>query len=171
MSGPWTDWIPGVLSKKQLKLLCKDGYITSVTGYADDKNGPIDHSAIDLTLGSEAYHMVKGSVKPFGDRYEHGIKSQGLAEKLKPDGDGAYVLKRTKTYLFKLKENIRFKEEARIHGQATAKSTIGRMDVLARLIVDGMDCYEAFDPVGLDRGSGEMYLEITPMTFNVRIKD
>jgi len=171
MSGPWSDWIPGALSEKQLKLLCKDGYITDVVGYEDDKNGPIDHSAIDLTLSSQVYQMAKGSVKPFGDRYEHGIKSQQLAEQLDPDEDGAYVLKRTKTYLFKLRERIRFKYDAKIHGQATAKSTIGRMDVLARLIVDGMDCYESFDPVGLGRGSGEMYLEITPMTFNVRVKE
>ena len=32
------------------------------------------------------------------------------------------------------------------YGQATAKSSVGRLDVLARLIVDGMDHYEAFHP-------------------------
>lgn len=171
MNGPWSDWIPGALSKKQLKLLCKDGYITDVVGYEDDKNGPIDHSAIDLTLSNEAYQMIRGSVKPFGGRYLHDVTSHDLAKPLNPDGDGAYVLERTKTYLFKLKEIIRFNEDAKIHGQATAKSTIGRMDVLARLVVDGMNCYEAFDPVELGRGRGEMYLEVTPMTFNVRVKE
>lgn len=171
MNGPWSDWIPGALSNSQLRLLCKDAYIDGVNGWEDKTDGPVGYSAIDLTLSNEAHRMVRGSVKPFRDRYEHGVISQGLAERLDPDDDGAYILKRTNTYLFKLKERIRFKEEARLHGQATAKSTIGRMDVLARLIVDGMDCYEAFDPLGLDRGSGEMYLEITPMTFNVRVKE
>jgi len=44
------------------------------------------------------------------------------------------------------------------------------MDVLARLIVDGMDGYENFTPEGLKTGNGDLYLEITPITFNVRVK-
>lgn len=172
MSEPWKDWIPGVLSDNQVKQLCEEGYVGNVDNWRDDEEGPIDYSAIDLTLTGEGYQMVKGSVKPFGDRYEHFITSQGLAEALTPDADGSYKLKRTKTYLFKLKERIGLGSKgARIYGQATAKSTIGRMDVLARLIVDGMDRYEGFDPEGLDNGSGDMYLEITPMTFNVRVRE
>ncbi len=171
MNKPWKGWIPGVLSKNQIKELCKQGYITNVDNCEDDENCPIDYSAIDLTLTDECYRMDKGSVKPVGDRYEHFIKSQNLAEELTPDDIGAYKLKRSNTYLFKLKERIGLGNKgARIHGQATAKSTIGRMDVLARLIVDGMDRYEGFDPEGLDKGNGDMYLEITPMTFHVQVK-
>ena len=169
MSEPWKDWLPGVLSKNQVKQLCRDGYIQNVDNFEDDENGPIDYSAIDLKLTGEGYRMVNGSVKPFGDRYINCIKAQGLIERL-PVND-VYDLKRTQTYLFKLKEHIEFRNKgARIYGQATAKSTIGRMDVLARLIVDGMDHYEGFNPKGLDSGTGEMYLEITPMTFHVRVK-
>ncbi len=168
MDEPWRDWIPGVLSKSQLRRLCRDNYIENVEGCDDDDKGPIDYSALDLTLTGEGYRMIDGSVKPFGDRYESQIKSQGLLERLGPDGNGAYLLKGTYTYLFKLREKLRFKE---LYGQATAKSTIGRMDVLARLIVDGADYYEGFDPIALRRGSGEMYIEITPMTFNVRVKE
>ncbi len=170
MNNPWRHWIPGVLSKEQLKELCKEGYIEGVAGWEDDEKGPIDYSALDLTLVDEGYRMTKGSVKPFGDRYESQIRSQHLVEQLHPDGDGAYVLNATRTYLFKLKERLKFKDDARLYGQATAKSTIGRMDVLARLIVDGADHYEGFDPDALRRGSGDMYIEITPMTFNVRVK-
>jgi len=170
MAEPWRDWIPGVLSKDQLKELCKEGYIEGVTEWNDDDNGPLDYSALDLTLADEGYRMKRGSVKPFGDRYVSQIKAQSLVEPLQPDGDGAYVLKATDTYLFKLKEKLRFKESARLYGQATAKSTIGRMDVLARLIVDGADHYEGFDLDALRRGSGDMYIEITPMTFNVRVR-
>jgi len=170
MNEPWKDWIPGVLSKNQIRQLCQDGYIQNVDNFEDDKNGPIDYSAIDLRLTGEGYQMVKGSVKPFGDRYKHIIEQQGLIERL--PGDDVYELKRTNTYLFKLKERIALGNKgARIYGQATAKSTIGRMDVLARLIVDGMDHYEGFNPEGLDSGNGDMYLEITPMTFNVRVKE
>lgn len=170
MNGPWKNWIPGVLSNGQLKELCREGYITDVEGWQDD-DGPVDYSALDLTLTGERWVMTKGSVKPSGPRYEHDIKSKNMVDELKADKDGAFVLKRTYTYLFKLKEKIRFKADAHLYGQATAKSTIGRMDVLARLIVDGADHYEGFVPEALDAGSGEMYIEITPMTFNVRVKE
>ncbi len=171
MSEPWKKWIPGVLSKAQLQELCKDNHIENVEGWEDDDKGPIDYSALDLTLGDKGYRMTKGSVKPFGNRYESQIKSQHLVEEFSPDSDGAYVLQATHTYLFKLKERLTFKEDARLYGQATAKSTVGRMDVLARLIVDGADRYESFDPDARHRGSGDMYIEITPMTFNVRVKE
>jgi dCTP deaminase len=169
MSEPWKDWIPGVLSKGQLKELHEQGYILNIEKWKDDDS----YSAFDLTLTNEGYRMTKGSVKPFGDCYESQIKHQALLEKLEPDQDGAYLLKRTCTYLFKLKErlHVNLLRQSRLYGQATAKSTIGRMDVLARLIVDGADYYEGFDPRALGRGNGDMYLEITPMTFNVRVKE
>ena len=170
MNEPWKHWIPGVLSKNQLKDLCSEGYIEAVADWDDDKEGPIDYSALDLTLTDEGYRMTEGSVKPFGDRYESQIKSQGLIDRLQPDNDGTYTLKATQTYLFKLREKLRFKEDACLYGQATAKSTVGRMDVLARLIVDVADHYEGFDPEALHQGSGDMYIEVTPMTFNVRVK-
>ncbi len=168
MSEPWKNWIPGVLSKGQLKELWRQGYIQNIEQWKDDDS----YSAFDLTLTNEGYRMTKGSVKPFGDRYESQIKPQGLIERLEPDQDGAYLLKRTYTYLFRIKERLNLSEDARLYGQATAKSTVGRMDVLARLIVDGARYYEGFDPNTFrEKGTGEMYLEITPMTFNVRIKE
>jgi dCTP deaminase len=171
MSEPWKKWIPGVLCKTQVKQLCEEGYITNVDNWEDDEEGPIDYSAIDLTLMDEGYHMEKGSVKPWGVRYKHDILRHRLATKLQPNNEGAYVLKRTHTYLFQIREKLQDLRGSRIYGQATAKSTIGRVDVLVRLIMDGMDSYEGFNPEGLESGNGEMYLEITPMTFNVRVKE
>ncbi|MGD0942382.1 MAG: 2'-deoxycytidine 5'-triphosphate deaminase, partial [Terracidiphilus sp.] len=76
-----------------------------------------------------------------------------------------------KTYVFKLAERLHPKfEKIGIHGQATAKSSIGRVDVLARLIVDGMDQYERFSAEKLESQSGDMYLEVTPFTFRVNVK-
>lgn len=171
MAEPWKDWIPGVLSKVQVGELCSEGHIDAVDDWNSDDpdKNPIDYSAIDLSLTGEGYQMTRGSVKPFGDRFMHFCKAQGLVEGLAETD--SYELKRANTYLFKLKEKLRLPQEAKIYGQATAKSTIGRMDVLARLIVDGMDEYEGFNPEGVASGSGDMYLEITPMTFNVRVKE
>jgi dCTP deaminase len=53
----------------------------------------------------------------------------------------------------------------------TAKSSVGRLDVLARLVVDGSSRYEGFTPDESGQSSGEMFLEITPMTFPIRIKE
>lgn len=169
MNMPWKNWIPGVLCKKQVQELCSQGHIQNVVDWNSDDpdKNPIDYSAIDLSLTGEGYRMAHGSVKPFGDRYMHFNKESHLVESL-PEAE-SYELKRANTYLFKLKEKLHLPKEAKIYGQATAKSTLGRMDVLARLIVDGMDEYEGFDPEGVAKG-GDMYLEITPMTFNVRVK-
>lgn len=160
---PWKDWIPGVLSKKQMRILCESEHIANVP----DTEKALDHSSIDLHLSDEAYEMIKGSVKPTGGRYTR-VKSQGLAKVFTSGEEGLFTLQPKKSYLFKLQEKLQDLRGSKIHGQATAKSTIGRMDVLARLIVDGMNCYDTFDHDHL--ATGDMYLEITPITFRVNVK-
>src|SRR6266852_2419587 len=169
MQFPWKHWIPGALNKSQLKDLCEVGLIN----VGKLRSGALDESAIDLYLSAEGYEMKNGSVKPASSyHYSWFLKRQKLSRKLPKPGNDVYTLRAKKTYVFKLQERLeRELGVAGFHGQATAKSSVGRVDVLARLIVDGMDTYESFDPSGLDRGSGEMYLEITPMTFPVRVKE
>jgi dCTP deaminase len=170
MQEPWEKWIPGVLNPAQMAELCDLGLIIGNGSLKD----AIDNSAIDLSLSVEAYRMVQGSVKPPGSGYSYGwfIKHNRLAEVIKPAQDGTFTLNAKGTYVFKLNERLSANAlaKAEIHGQATAKSSIGRIDVLARLIVDGMDTYECFSPKGLANGTGDMYLEITPITFHVKVK-
>src|SRR5712691_11388638 len=148
--------------------LLSEGYVTS-TG-----SEPIlDHSSMDLTLSDEAFRMTAGSVKPSeGPSYDWFIsKKMKLAEPHPVSGDGTFRLEARTTYVFKLREKLESGlRGSGIHGQATAKSSVGRVDVLARLIVDGMRTYERFDQPGLGAGSGKMYLEITPITFPVMVK-
>lgn len=160
-SGPWDHWIPGALSKNQVKQLYKLGLIRLNEGDLD-----IGACSIDLTLADEGFLMEMGSVKPAtGSRYRDELKVR-----LEKCGD-SYLLKRRKTYVFPLRERLtRSLGEAGFYGQATAKSSIGRLDVLARLIVDGMDTYECFDAERLKKASGMMYLEITPITFDIRVR-
>lgn len=173
MGEPWDDWIPGVLNRDQMERLWQTGHIISEKGSLDQAIAE-SKSAIDLSLSDAAYVMMQGSVKPPGtDRaYDWFIKHEGLADPIDPSSDGAFTLNAKKTYVFKLNERLNASglSAAGFHGQATAKSSVGRIDVLARLIVDGMDTYERFDPDGLRRCAGGMYLEITPITFNVRVK-
>ncbi len=165
---PWKEWIPGVLSKNQVEQLCKESYISN---YSD--SGPqIDYSSIDLHLSNEGYGMIEGAIKPSGPRYNHILnKNMKLARKLSKDENGYFLLKSKETYIFKIKEEISLGDCNSIYGLATAKSTIGRMDVLVRLIVDGVDRYDYCDPDGLKRGNGNMYVEITPITFHIFVKE
>lgn len=164
-TAPWKDWIPGALSGEQVRALVESGDIDGVR----DPDTAIDHSAIDLTLADHGYLMPKGSVKPFGSKYLHDVQKAGLVEELKPDVDGTFHLDACKTYLFPLRETLRFKgHQCPIHGQATAKSSVGRMDVLARLIVEGSSDYDSYGPTDLTHCS--MYVEVTPITFNVQVK-
>jgi dCTP deaminase len=162
---PWDNWIPGVLNKSQMLALSREGILT----VSDEAIG---EASIDLTLTDEAYRMLQGSVKPGGDdRYSVILKNAKLSEKLEVPPDGIFTLEREKTYVFKLKERLDSEfADIGIFGQATAKSSVGRVDVLARLIVDGMDQYERFDAGALKSRSGDMYLEITPFTFRVKVK-
>lgn len=161
-SKPWKSWIPGVLSKHQMRELIEGCYIKGTNTEL------LDNSSLDLRLADEGYVMVQGSVKPRGNGYLESLKQDNLVKKLTPESDGTFKLCVRHTYLFPLQEKISELQGSGIFGQATAKSSVGRMDVLARLIVDGMDVYESFDHSKLE--TGDMYVELTPMTFNVVVK-
>lgn len=164
MSLPWSDWIPGVLSNRQVRELCNQGYLTQ-TGPAPS----IDYSSIDLTLQAEGWVLPGGSIKPSGRSFLHFVQQHELATPLESK-DGVFDLEPRRTYLFRIQERIGPLRDSGIYGQATAKSSVGRLDVLARLVVDGTSRYEGFTPDDLSQSSGEMFLEITPMTFHVRVK-
>ncbi|MGA2404690.1 MAG: 2'-deoxycytidine 5'-triphosphate deaminase [Syntrophobacteraceae bacterium] len=169
MPDPWDEWIPGVLNQEQMKDLCERDLIKLNAPFDE---GFLDASSIDLHLTKDAFQMIKGSVKPTRDRpYSYFLKQSYLAREHFPEKDGAFLLKNKETYVFKLRERLgKPLAELGVFGQATAKSSVGRVDVLARLIVDGMDTYESFTPQCFDSGGGDMYLEITPITFSVLVK-
>jgi hypothetical protein len=47
---------------------------------------------------------------------------------------------------------------------------VGRVDVLARLIIEGSADYESFTHDEASKSSGDMYVEITPITFDVLVR-
>jgi len=165
---PWKDerWLPGVLNKEQMIALMEAHLLLNV-----DREKTIDNdaSALDLHLSGDAYYMKQGSIKPFNKSYHEIINDSVYAEKLNKNED-TFLLEKEKCYIFKIKEALHPCIKASpIFGQATAKSTVGRIDVIARLIVDGMKEYEKFNPSEVV--SGEMFLEITPINFNVKVKE
>lgn len=161
----WLGWVPGVLSKRQVKDLCDSDLIRDV----QNPDASVDESSIDLSLSNQVYHLTEGSVKPFSHApYFDTLRRRSLLEPVTPDKD-IFVLKRLNTYLVRVREQLSRKlSNTRLFGQATAKSSIGRVDVLVRIIVDGMDGYDFYDS---NRATeGEMFAEITPIGFNVCIR-
>ena len=120
------------------------------------------------------YQLVGGSVKPTGNSaFIPELREQGVLTEIQPNEKGEFLLRRATTYVFEIAQRVLQVSrlaDADMHGQATARSSVGRVDVLARLIVDGMGAYEYFDPQGLRGSSGRMYVEITPLSFDVLVK-
>lgn len=165
MTAIWHSWVPGVLSKPQLTEICRSGFVGGLEDY-----GAIDHSSLDLSITDEAYRLTRGTVKPFGANFLEVITGEGLAERIQPDGDRCFRLEPGISYLFRIRETIEGDGGGSIYGQSTAKSSIGRLDVLVRLIVDGMKHYEGFNPKAIKTGRASMFLEVTPITFPVMVR-
>ncbi|MBL9144958.1 MAG: 2'-deoxycytidine 5'-triphosphate deaminase [Verrucomicrobiaceae bacterium] len=158
------DWMPGVLCKEQLEKLV--GLV--ILG---DLPADFDKSSMDLTLSRDGWELKNGALKPSRGPYlQQKHTYSGFFEDLVADESGQFILYPGKTYLFKTQQRLHAKsiKELGIFGQATARSSIGRLDVLARLIVDGMNCYEGFRPDEVE--SGDMFVEITPLSFPISVK-
>ncbi len=166
---PWDRWIPGVLSRAQVTDLINGNHLENFDSKASD------HSSIDLHVTGEVYLLTEGSVKPSGGNYLQSLKTHGLAKALGSNSkNNGFLLESRKTYLFRLKERLGTTNEfksADFYGQSTAKSSIGRLDVLARLIVDGSQLYEGFTPTALTEGNGCLFLEVTPITFPIIVHE
>jgi dCTP deaminase len=123
-------------------------------------------AAIDLPLGDKYWEML-GSCRT-GSEY----KVADLIHKysIHPDetkslGKDSVLLKKRHVYLFKADCALDL-TGTRIEGKATARSSIGRLDVLVRLLVDGSG---TFDFVDKDKRH-ELYVEVTPISFDLIVK-
>lgn len=167
---PWEKeyWLPGVLSNKQLKTLISKNYIKGVNN-VDKACG---YSSFDLFLSDVGYKMKKGSIKPNSKKmYSEYLADNNLAEQI-TSNDSIYQLDKNNCYVFKLEETIGNRLiNGNFYGQATPKSSIGRTDVIVRLIIDGMSQYDLLNPDEIDNdATGDMFVEIIPISFNVQVK-
>ena len=149
---------PGVLNQDQIVSL-KGSVIEELI--EDD----VDLSAFDLHLSEEGWEM-KGSTKPLCQ--EDITKIIGNYRENHLDDNGAWTLETGKTYIFQLREYLKLPKDKMFFCKATGKSSIGRLDVLARLMVN--KC-ASFDTIDRDSYEGSLYLEVTPITFPVRVQE
>lgn len=75
------------------------------------------------------------------------------------------VLQKQKVYLFKADCELDLRD-LKIQGRATGKSSVGRLDVLVRLLVGESDTFDF-----VEKGKKhELYIEVTPISFDLEVK-
>lgn len=156
---------PGVLNTDQIRELidCK-----IIEGWNREKDEDIGKSSFDLHLSGRYWELPAGIKCRRDSRVidlierakgkEKNITKAGL--KIRPNGE--YVL------LFELNERVKLSKH--FYGQGTGKSSIGRLDILTRLIVDNEEKYDCVCPYkkGTDRYKN-LYVEITPLSFPIKV--
>ena len=145
----------GVLADHEIQGLIASGAIAADTGFED---GQVQPASLDLRLGNRAYRVrasfLAGADKTVADRLDdftmHEIDlTQGA------------VLEKGCVYVVPLMERLALPPG--LSGAASAKSSIGRLDLLTRIITDqGTE----FDRVP-DGYTGQLYVEICPQSFSV----
>ena len=145
----------GVLADRQIDELISAGRITSTKPFAE---GQIQPASLDLRLGSKAYR-VRASFLPGPTR----TVTQRLDDFKMHEIDlteGA-VLEKGCVYVVPLQEALSLPKG--MSAAASAKSSIGRLDLLTRIISDhGTE----FDRVP-EAYDGPLYVEICPRSFSV----
>ncbi|MEK9733088.1 MAG: 2'-deoxycytidine 5'-triphosphate deaminase [Paracoccaceae bacterium] len=148
----------GVLSDRQMGMMIETGQITSEW---DIEEGQVQPASLDLRLGAKAYR-VRASFLPG--------RSATVSDRLNEftmhemDLRAGAVLEKGCVYVVPLLEALNLPKE--ISGAASAKSSIGRLDLLTRVITDqGVE----FDrvPAGY---SGPLFVEICPRSFSVVVQ-
>ncbi|RKF17068.1 2'-deoxycytidine 5'-triphosphate deaminase [Roseovarius spongiae] len=153
-----TDFPDGVLSDSQMRSLMADGQIMAGAPIADSQVQP---ASLDLRLGDIAYRVRASFLTG---------RSATVADRLvdfqmhEMDLTGGAVLEKGCVYVVPLMESLALAPG--ISGAASAKSSIGRLDLLTRVITDnGVE----FDRVP-EGYRGQLYVEICPRSFSVVVR-
>jgi dCTP deaminase len=154
---------PGVLSTRQLIALAKAGVIAGVT----DPVNAAGASAIDLTLAEEGWRL-RGSIKGRSDRSYNEVLSNAHFLENRLDLSKPIRLEPGSTYVIRLRESLYLDDHPDLFGYASAKSSIGRLDMLVRLVADYAAGYDEVLPRKVSgRWRVSLYAEVTPISFPV----
>lgn len=156
---PFHDTTRGVLPDSAIKAMIENG---SLLLSAPLLQGQVQPASLDLTLGDEAFRMRASFLPGAGRRVEDDLSAMTLH---RVDLSGGGVLEPGAVYLVRLRESLRLPKG--VKARANPKSSTGRLDVFARVIVDGG---QAFDEVP-DAYEGPLWLEVAPCTFPVLVRE
>lgn len=148
----------GVFPARYIERLAARGSITSPRPFDADQIQP---ASLDLRLGPVA-HRVRSSFLP-GPEHTVAQRIETLRLHDLDLTDGA-VLERNCVYLVPLLERLELPQK--VSASANPKSSTGRLDVFTRVIGDYARGFDVL-PHGY---RGPLYLEISPRTFPIRIR-
>ncbi len=120
-----------------------------------------DPSSIDLPLG-EIYWEMPASCRPSRDYSVTDLIRTHRGER--HDLEAGTVFYPNKVYLVQLAWGLEL--PANICARSTAKSSIGRLDALVRLVADHQP---EFDRIA-ENINTDLYLEVAPITFQLRVR-
>jgi len=148
----------GVLSDRGIRRMIAAGGIAAEVPI---EGGQIQPASLDLRLGETAYRVRASFLTGMG---------RSVAERLAEfemhrfDLTGGAVLEKGCVYVVPLLERVAL--PAGMTGAASAKSSIGRLDLLTRIITDNGVEFDRV-PAGYQ---GPLYVEICPQSFSVIAK-
>jgi dCTP deaminase len=147
----------GILTHKEIKILCDRGIITSKDPFERSQFQPC---SLDLRIGGHAF-VVKSTFMPGSDSVEEKIRKLGGHELNLLNGA---VLLQDNIYIIPLLEELKLPQT--LKGKTNPKSTTGRLDIFSRVITDR--CYK-FDEISKGY-RGKLYLEVSPKSFNIKVR-
>jgi dCTP deaminase len=148
----------GILPYQALKELIRTKEIMAAADFTDAQLQP---ASIDLRLGAVAYRVRASFLPGEGYTVHQKIDLFGMH---KIDLTQDAVLEKGCVYIVPLLEHVAL--TSRISGLANPKSSIGRLDIFTRLIVDGGAEFDRI-PAGYE---GPLFAEISPRTFSVVVR-
>jgi dCTP deaminase len=148
----------GILPSQTIATMIRDGQIRSSQPVQEAQIQP---ASLDLRLGRRAYR-VRASFLPGQEASV--LDTVAALDAYEIDISAGAVLERGCVYVVPLQESLALHPE--ISALTNPKSSIGRLDVLTRLITDGA---VAFDRV-TDGYHGPLYAEIVPRTFSIVVR-
>jgi len=155
---PQTGPTTGILPIQVLRELLRVGEIVTATPLAANQLQP---ASLDLRLGAKAHRVRAGFLPGRRRQVAEAAAEFGLHE---IDLTGGAVLETGCVYIVELQESLALSPA--LAGWANPKSSIGRLDVFVRLIVDHATEFDRV-PAGY---KGPLYAEISPQTFPVLVR-
>lgn len=148
----------GVLASQQITAMIADGAINAKPPVVD---GQVQPASLDLRLGETAYRVRASFLAGKGNTVTERLS---LFQMHEMDLRNGAVLEKGCVYVVPLQEALALPDG--MTGAASAKSSIGRLDLLTRVITDnGVE----FDRVP-NGYTGPLYVEICPRSFSVVAK-
>ncbi|MEM9343401.1 MAG: 2'-deoxycytidine 5'-triphosphate deaminase [Pseudomonadota bacterium] len=150
--------MPGVLPSQALQHLIEAGAITASEPFAE---GQVQPASLDLRLGATATRVRASFLAGKGRTVASRLDDFAMHEM---DLRSGAVLEKGCVYVVPLLESLALPPDLR--GAASAKSSIGRLDLLTRVITDDGTEFDRV-PEGYQ---GPLYAEICPRSFSVVVR-